>query len=517
MARGGAGGGESKQGLIITLIFFILATIILGVTTYLGFDGQGELKKEADAAKAEKAKWEASSNWHEFCSKVYRAYSGGMLQKDSDRLGQLREQFDNNTLKSDDPAKEDISKDIRERLDRDQGLGWNVAEKRPKETQAGLIAKLQNDLKKKDDTVKLEQSNTKKAVDDLAAAQDELKKIRGIWEKKVKESEAKVLAEQEKVRDQLAMLQTQLDEIGKEREDLKGQVAKVLEDTGKKVALLNKQITDSRIKMDRLESEAGKKVAAAIDLNQPHGKVVDFDPTGERPFINLGAADNVKTGLTFSVFGIGPDGKALKQGKGTLEVVRVINDHLSQTQITSLADRYRDPLLRGDLLYNPGWSPTQKKHIAVAGIIDLDGDGVDDVAEFLRNLSRQNVNVDAWLDLKTLKEEGLGLGRRTEYLVLGENPPPPLGGREDDDRNKRHQAKMDAMAKLQQKAIDNGVTIIHLRNFLALTGYPVPRTGPIMGAVGGQNIGTAGSPIEKIFERKDGPDKPPPGADGRNR
>lgn len=518
MARGSSGGGESKQGLIITLIFFILATIILGVTTYLGFDGQGVLKQQADAANDEKAKWEAKSNWHELGSKVYRAYGSGMLAKDAERLGQLREQFDTNKFASvDDPARDDIIRDIREKLDRDPGLGWNAAEKKPKENYAGLVAKLNKQIADLTKNWEQEKANVKKATDDLAAAQDDLRKYRAEWEKKVKLAEANILKEQEKVREQLAMLQTQLDDIGKEREDVKGQMAKLLEDTGKKVADLNKKLTDQGLKLAKAEAEVGKKIAAAIDLNQPHGKVVSFDPSGERPFINLGALDNVKTGLTFSVFGVGPDGKALKEGKATLEVVRIINDHLSQTQITGYADRYRDPILPGDLLFNPSWSPTQKKHVAVVGVIDLDGDGADDIQEFLRGLGRHAVTVDAWLDLKTLKEEGMGLGRGTEYLVLGDNPPPPFGGREDDERNKRHQAKMDAMAKMQQKAVENGVTIIHLRNFLRLTGYPVPRTGPIFGAVSGQNIGTAGSPIEKIFEKKDGPDKPGPGVDGRNR
>jgi hypothetical protein len=129
----------------------------------------------------------------------------------------------------------------------------------------------------------------------------------------------------------------------------------VLEETGKKVAQLNKQIADQKIKLDKAEAEVGKKVAAAIDLNQPHGKVVRFDPSGEKPFINLGAADNVKTGLTFSVFGVGPDGGGSRKARPPSRSC-IINDHLSQTQITGYADRYRDPILAGDLLFNPGWS-----------------------------------------------------------------------------------------------------------------------------------------------------------------
>src|SRR5262245_36696468 len=220
MARG-SGGGESKQGLIITLIFFILATIILGVTTYLGFDGQGVLKKEADAAKADKQKWEDNSNWWEFQAKLYRAYGTGMLPKDAERLGQLRERFDSNGLKTDDAGKDAATKDIREKLDRDPNLGWNAAEKKPKESYAGLAAKQNKQIADLNKNWETEKGNVKKANDELASAQEELRKNRAEWEKKVKAAEANILKEQEKVREQLAMLQTQLDDIGKEREDLK--------------------------------------------------------------------------------------------------------------------------------------------------------------------------------------------------------------------------------------------------------------------------------------------------------
>ena len=40
--------GESKQGLVVTLVFFVLATIGLGVSTYFGFSEQEDLRKKAE-------------------------------------------------------------------------------------------------------------------------------------------------------------------------------------------------------------------------------------------------------------------------------------------------------------------------------------------------------------------------------------------------------------------------------------------------------------------------------------
>src|SRR4051794_34776110 len=52
---------ESGPGtfMIIALVFFVLTSAILGVTTYLGFSEQGELEKKAAAAGEEKKKLEA--------------------------------------------------------------------------------------------------------------------------------------------------------------------------------------------------------------------------------------------------------------------------------------------------------------------------------------------------------------------------------------------------------------------------------------------------------------------------
>src|SRR5207237_8410870 len=45
-------GGDSKQGLIISLVIAILLVITLGVVAYYGYDGQAALEKTAKEAGA---------------------------------------------------------------------------------------------------------------------------------------------------------------------------------------------------------------------------------------------------------------------------------------------------------------------------------------------------------------------------------------------------------------------------------------------------------------------------------
>jgi RNA polymerase sigma factor (sigma-70 family) len=101
-----------------------------------------------------------------------------------------------------------------------------------------------------------------------------------------------------------------------------------------------------------------EKALAALRAWQENWKVIRLDRAGKTSYINLGSDDRVTPGLTFGVHGVGPNGKPVPLVKGTVEVVRVLGRHLSQAQVTSVADAARDPILPGDLLFNPSWHPT---------------------------------------------------------------------------------------------------------------------------------------------------------------
>src|SRR5262249_19422845 len=182
----------------------------------------------------------------------------------------------------------------------------------------------------------------------------------------------------------------------------------------------NKEMEKLRVQLEKAQAQAATNVVSILDYDQPKGMIHSIDRAGEMPFINLGSADNARPGLTFSVYGInaegkpishevtdrqgkpavGTDAKPLREGKATVEVVSVLSDHVSQARITSWRDRERDPVLKGDLLFNPAWSPNMRQHVAIAGTVDLTGEGHDDLQELIRTLERQNVIVDAYLDTK---------------------------------------------------------------------------------------------------------------------
>src|SRR5262249_44684532 len=125
-----------------------------------------------------------------------------------------------------------------------------------------------------------------------------------------------------------------------------------------------------------IEAKEAKSTEAPPDM-RTDWKIVEMDRRGTNPYINLGSTDNVKSQQTFTIHAIGQDGRPNRQAKGTLEVVNVSGPHLSQARVTGVKDANRDPIIKGDIIYNPSWNPTLKKHVALAGIMDITGDGRD--------------------------------------------------------------------------------------------------------------------------------------------
>ena len=79
-----------------------------------------------------------------------------------------------------------------------------------------------------------------------------------------------------------------------------------------------------------------------------------------------------------------PDQTAGKDAKkGTIEVTQILGDHLAEARI--IDDSLIDPLVPGDKIYTPLWDPGHPERFAIAGKIDIDGDGRDD-HERLKNL-----------------------------------------------------------------------------------------------------------------------------------
>jgi hypothetical protein len=462
--------GESKQGLIITLVFFILATIGLGVAAYYGFADQAAKDSAVKEAKRNEANFKDMRDWYQFQSQMYRSYMGFADNIPVADLGTKKTQFDGGSMKG-DTDKADATKVVK---DLSQRFGWK--DNKPVQTYEGLVADMQSKyeaLEKRNLGLQQKLNDSQKALKEANTA---LEQASSNYTTNLEKSNKQNTDNQTNDRNEIKTLREEIARLG-------AQIEANLKKTDQEKLDLGKQLArrDAEIKQYKDLIDARNAEIAQFKLNRSEAppdmrtdwKIVKMDTRGTRPYINLGSSDRVKPQLTFSIHGVGLDGRPISQSKGTLEVINVIGEHLSQARITSVNDPNRDPILQGDVLYNPSWSPNIKKHVALAGVIDLTGDGRDNLREFMRNLERQNIVVDAYLDPKDYSVKGK-ITVRTDYLVIGNDMTFTESGiRADLDKVKAFDK---TKTQMRDEANRNGVPVLQLYKYLEMIGYRLQRS-----------------------------------------
>jgi hypothetical protein len=469
---------ESKTGLVVTLVFFILATLGLGVATYYGFAEQEQLgKAKKDAEKNEKL-FKDERDYYKAQANLFRHTMGHPIQPDytPDEVAQNREHLAAGT----GPAKGQKSQEDVKKLvgDLEKRTGWDAAGKKAKNTYEALLAKAQADYENAmKDKAGLEgrtlqaEKKQKEAEDQLADARKtfdaELVKIT----QKSKDDQANDRKSIEELRNELAKLSTAKEEITKKGADDLVLAKKEIDARNKQIKKLHELVAQRNEELAQYKLRNETPVAMRTDW-----KITYMDRRGTMPYINIGSADKARPQLTFSIHGPGLDGRPSPTPKGTLEVINVLEPHLSQTRITSVKDPNRDPIVVGDMLYNPLWNPNLKKHVAIAGVVDLSGGSRDPASgmdDFLRSLERQNIIVDAYMDPKeNYKIKGPGINVSTDYLILAES----LEFTDGRERANPELTKKvdDAVKEMKRQASENGVGVLGLRKYLEMIGYRLP-------------------------------------------
>ena len=123
-----------------------------------------------------------------------------------------------------------------------------------------------------------------------------------------------------------------------------------------------------------------------------------------------------------------------------------------------LDDRTTNPIVVGDVIYSPIFQKGKAVHFALAGLIDVDGDGQDD-RELVRNL----ISISGGVVDAEVTPDGKRTGSvtiDTRYLVVGERP-----------KSGNLEAAAKAMEKIQSECDLAGVAQISLDRFLSDIGY----------------------------------------------
>jgi len=153
------------------------------------------------------------------------------------------------------------------------------------------------------------------------------------------------------------------------------------------------------------------------DFTVGYGQISLVNQKNRTVWLNLGRADELRSGVTFNV-------KAANQGtssgdsvKARIEVTEILGPHLSEARI--LEDNLIHPLVPGDQVYTSLWHPGMQEHYAIVGQIDLDKDGNDD-RDTIRDLITQAGGV---VDAEADGEKRVGaMTVNTRFVIVGTPP-----------------------------------------------------------------------------------------------
>ena len=209
---------------------------------------------------------------------------------------------------------------------------------------------------------------------------------------------------------------------------------------------------------DRLAKETIAKLnrQTEIETEVADGRITSTSQTTQRVYVNLGRADALRPRITFSVHGQNVANVAKAKPKAKIIITRLLDDpHMAEAQI--IEEGLSDPIIPGDKLFSPLWSPGRKIRFAFAGTVDIDGDGRSDMKRMRDLVAINNGIIDAWPGPDGAMV-GAGITTNTRYLVVG-------------DAKLKDAAATAARTSAIDKARENGVQQLSVVEFLDMVGW----------------------------------------------
>ncbi|MGA2619270.1 MAG: hypothetical protein ABSF26_16805 [Thermoguttaceae bacterium] len=378
---------RESQGLQIALIIFVMLTIVLIVTTFLYHSRYTEAEKKVKDTEQAAAKERQKTGEKETENADLRRIIG-LAEKSG---AEIREQFDKDmkAYGSNFPDEARFYSPILKRL-------WDTVEDRTKEL-ADSKQKLKDLAEQfaqreaaKDATIKQFQDAVNKAGADVKTVSEDFAKSRGV----ILQDQKNLLAERDKLKT------SYVEKIGVAQAEVK-------------VAKENANVAAGIVVAQ------GKQLEGYLrpTMDVPAGEITYVNQHNRTVSINLGQADALERQTTFNVYSANPGDISKAVKKATIEVTNVSDGH-SEARIVE--DKNADPITPGDKIHTPLWRPGERTHYALAGFMDLDGNGRNAVSTVRNLIIVHGGAVDCWLN-EQWKRTG-EMNANTRYLVVGDEP-----------------------------------------------------------------------------------------------
>ncbi len=200
-------------------------------------------------------------------------------------------------------------------------------------------------------------------------------------------------------------VKTLRDQLQQARDDLQALNDDLLK-TREELKVAQNDLKSEKEKLSKIEPGPDREVLAY----EPDGQIILIDDQAQVVHLNIGIDDHVYQGLTLTVYDRGTSIPEDGKGKAEIEVFDVAKTYsaarITQSELTK-------PILQGDIVANLIWDTDRTNVFVIAGDFDLDNDGV--------------IDYNGADKIKTLIEKWGGrvddaISIDTDFLVLGKQP-----------------------------------------------------------------------------------------------
>ncbi len=409
---------RENQGLQIALIIFFMLTIVLSVTTFMFFNEYDQANKKAAKALDDAAQANTKATVTLKDNASLKAIVGAKEQESVKAVEEAFLKEMTNYAKAYGNEDQVYRKVVKLLYDDAQRLNEQLAGSKL-EVQA-LEQRLETREGQTDAQVAVLQSATDKANKDktdvaatYAAERDRAAKVQASIQTRLQRAQQLASAKLDAVGTRLSKANERVDElsglVGQQRE---------------KIEAISKETIDT-----------------------PDGEVRWVNQRNGTVWINLGRADGLRRQTTFSVYPADITNLADGGSKASIEVTQIEGEHSAVARI--IEDKISDPVMIGDKIHTPIWSPGELRRFALTGFIDIDGDGKSD-DEVVANLIRMNGGV-----VDSVKEMSIN----TRYLVVGDEP------------RDKDAAGLAKHSKMSEIADEKGIEKISINKLLEMMGW----------------------------------------------
>ena len=462
---------RENQGYLIAVIILVLLTLVLALLTFLGWSKANEYAEGIASAKAELNGVQKLSEAHQIEAEILRALVGDLgessaeVQTNIDSVNRL-----SNNSSISDAQKTAIQNvvvrigEVKDAYDRDMQQFITTTEEDQAEdlTWTGVLRNLIAVTARKHNELSVKRQENEDTKNRLDREKNALAGRLAVSEKALAKANEDLDALKKLASENKARLQESLDKALADFQDYESstdlKITK-LETSNSELAAKNSELTEKNIELTKTKQELTRENFDTYD-----GEIVRVRRTSSSNlvYLNIGRKDGLRTNQTFAVYDRNVTNFEKGQEKAKIEVIRV-GPKTSDAIITE--ENPIDPITRFDRVVTPTWDPGNRNDIAIAGIVDLDGDGESDLQRFIRMIENNGGRVVAYHD-----EQGKIFGEinsSTRYMVKGESPklgPEPNNGE-----------VYNAIRELEKQAEDNAIRVIDVRQMLNRMGRHLTR------------------------------------------